>query len=128
MSGENTNTLTDFSSLSSLFEQDSDSFDTILEQNINFKGRILFKDPLMIRGKVTGEIETTGDLYIDKLGQFNGTITADRVLIKGEVKANIKAASLVFVSNGGVLIGDISTKEVVLEPGSKYSGQCTMTN
>ena len=39
---------------------------------------------------------------------------------------NVTAKNLVFVTASGILDGDISTKKVVLEPGCKFSGKCTM--
>ena len=46
--------------------------------------------------------------------------------MKGQVKGNINAKSLIFVTSSGVLDGDITTKKVVLEPGCKFSGKCSM--
>ena len=53
-------------------------------------------------------------------------IKADRVLIRGKVKGNVHREKLIFVTASGSLDGDIITQKVVLEPGSDFSGKCTM--
>lgn len=108
------------------FDCEDESFDTILEPNITFKGNIKFSKPLMIRGKITGKIDSTSDLVVDKDAVLNANVDALRVLVKGKVTGNIYAKDLVFVASTGNVEGDITAKQVVLEPGSTFSGKCTM--
>lgn len=110
------------------FELDEDDFDTILESDISFRGSIRFKKPFMIRGKVEGEINATSDLVVDSGALVNAEIHADRILVKGKVEGNIKGERLVFVSASGSVTGDITSKQLVLEPGSRFTGQCTMVD
>ena len=108
------------------FDIEDDTFDTVLEPGIRFTGNIKFIKPFMIRGKVNGKIDATSDLVIDSCSKVNADINAVRVLIKGKVHGNVTARDLVFVSTTGILDGDITSKRVVLEPGSTFSGRCTM--
>ena len=110
------------------FEMEDEAFDTIVEDDIFFKGTIKLKKPFLIRGKLEGKIFSDSDVVVDSNAVVNADITADRILIKGKVKGNVVAKSLVFVTSSGVLDGDITTKKVVLEPGCKFSGKCTMIN
>ncbi len=108
------------------FDLEDEAFDTIVENDITFVGNIKIEKTFMIRGQVTGNIDSLSDLVIDSNAIVNADITADRVLVKGQVKGNINAKSLIFVTSSGVLDGDIITKKVVLEPGCKFSGKCSM--
>ena len=108
------------------FDIEDDTFDTVLEPGIRFTGNIKFIKPFMIRGKGNGKIDATSDLVIDSCSEVNADINAVRVLIKGKVHGNVTARDLVFVSATGILDGDITSKRVVLEPGSTFSGRCTM--
>jgi cytoskeletal protein CcmA (bactofilin family) len=110
------------------FETDEDDFDTILASDITFSGNIRFAKPFMIKGKVNGNIEATSDLLVDSDAEINADIVADRILIRGKVKGNVKGYKLVYVAGSGSVEGDISSAQVVLEPGSHFSGQCTMTS
>ena len=53
-------------------------------------------------------------------------IYAERILVRGKVEGNITGQSMVFVTSKGSVSGDITSKQVVLEPGSSFSGRCTM--
>ena len=113
-----------------LFDLEEDDFDTVLADDIVFTGNIKFTKPFMIRGKVFGSISATSDLVIDGGAsvQLNDDgIVADRILVRGNVDGNITAKKLVFVASTGVVKGDIVAGQVVLEPGSMFTGRCTMT-
>jgi len=108
------------------FELAEDNFDTILASDITFTGKIKFSKPFMIKGKVFGSIESTGDLVVDDNAVVKADISAERVLVKGDLEGNINAERLVFVSAEGSVLGDISAPQVILEPGSHFTGKCTM--
>ena len=108
------------------FDIEDESFDTVIEPGIRFTGNITFVKPFMIRGIVNGKIDATSDLVIDSCSEVNADINAVRVLIKGKVHGNVSAQEMVFVSSSGSLDGDLTAKQVVLEPGSSFSGKCTM--
>lgn len=111
---------------SDFFDVEEEDFDTILAPDIKFQGTIKFKKPFMIRGIVTGVIDATSDLVVDSNAVVTAGINAERVLVRGKVEGNITAKTLVFVTSSGSVNGDILSKEVVLEPGSHFSGKCTM--
>ena len=113
---------------SELLELEEEDFDTILASDISFAGTIRFSKPFMIRGTVTGLIEATSDLVIDTDAATFADIHAERVLVRGKVEGNIKAKRLVFVASTGLVTGDIFAEQVVLEPGSTFTGRCVMTN
>ena len=109
-----------------LFDLEDEAFDTVIESDIAFTGSIRFAKPFMIRGKVKGSIDATSDLVIDSGAYVEADIKAFRVLVKGKVKGNVAAKKLVFVTATGSLDGDITAEQVVLEPGSTFTGKCTM--
>lgn len=110
------------------FDLEEEDFDTILADDIAFRGTIKFTKPFMIRGTVSGSIDATSDLVIDTNAVVNAGISASKVLVRGKVDGNITANEIVFVTSSGAVTGDITSKQVVLEPGSHFSGKCTMTS
>lgn len=110
-----------------IVDLEDDDFDTILADDIKFRGNIKFTKPFMIRGTVTGKISATSDLVVDAGAVVTADISASRVLVKGKVEGNIVAERIVRVSSSGCVVGDVTSEQVVLEPGSKFSGRCTMT-
>ncbi|MFA6938355.1 MAG: polymer-forming cytoskeletal protein [Treponema sp.] len=109
-----------------LFELDENDFDTVMANDIAFTGSIKFAKPFMIKGKMNGSIEATSDLVIDTNAEVNADIVADRVLIKGKVKGNISGKKMIFVTATGSVTGDLTSVQVVLEPGSSFTGKCSM--
>ncbi len=110
-----------------LFDLEEEDFDTILASDIAFSGNIKFAKPFMIRGTVSGSIDATSDLVVDTGAVVHAGISATKVLVRGEVVGDITARDMIFISSTGSVRGDILSKQVVLEPGSKFSGKCTMT-
>lgn len=108
------------------FDIEDAAFDTIIEKGIKFSGVIKFVKPFMIRGNVNGKIDATSDLVVDTGAEVNADINAVRVLVKGTVHGNVSAKKLIFVSSSGILDGDITAAQVVLEPGSTFTGKCNM--
>ena len=108
-----------------LFELEDDDFDTIMESDIKFTGSIRFAKPFMIRGIVDGTITATSDLVIDTNAKVKANIETNRVLVKGSVTGNITGKKTVYVTSTGSVEGDITAAQVVLEPGSSFTGKCT---
>ena len=108
------------------FDTDEEDFDTVMASDISFTGNIRFTKPFMIKGKMNGIIEATSDLLIDTDAVVNADISTDRVLVRGKVTGNINGRKLVYVTSTGTVKGDITSAQVVLEPGSTFTGKCTM--
>lgn len=108
------------------FDLEDESFDTIMEDDISFRGKMIIKKPFMIRGKVSGTIVSESDLVIDSMAVVESEISARRVLVRGIVRGNVIGRELIFVTASGSVDGDITTAKVVLEPGCSFSGKCTM--
>jgi len=107
------------------FMEDSD-FDTILSPDIDFTGTLQFEKPFLIRGKVSGEIISTGLLVIDENAVVNANINALRVLIRGQVKGDVTAVEKVEVTVTGKLAGNVTAPEILMESGCLFNGRCTM--
>ena len=97
-------------------------FDTIIAKDITFKGHIRFKKPLMIRGTVSGTMETESDLVLDTASSVVSDISADRVLVRGTLQGNIKSERIVVVTSTGDVKGNITSRQIVLEPGNSFTG------
>jgi cytoskeletal protein CcmA (bactofilin family) len=101
-------------------------FDTILSQDIDFSGTLLFEKPFLIRGKVSGEVKANGLLVIDEEAVVNADITATRVIIRGYTKGNVTASEKVEITVSGRLEGNVIAPELSMEAGCKFNGRCTM--
>jgi cytoskeletal protein CcmA (bactofilin family) len=105
--------------------EDAD-FDTILSPDIDFSGALVFEKPFLIRGKVSGEIDSTGLLVVDEAAVVEANIKAEKVVIRGSVTGDVRAAGKVEITATGRLIGNISALEIAMEAGCLFNGHCTM--
>ena len=108
------------------FMEDAD-FDTILSKDIDFSGTLEFDKPFLIRGRVCGEIRSSGLLVVDEEAVVNANINAMRVLIRGQVKGDVKATEKVELTITGKLSGNVTAPEILMETGCVFNGLCTMT-
>jgi cytoskeletal protein CcmA (bactofilin family) len=106
---------------------DEADFDTILSQDIDFSGTVHFEKPLLIRGKVTGEVFAASLLVVDEDAVVDADITAPHVVIRGTVKGNVTASEKIQITLTGKLQGNITTMQVSMEAGCLFNGRCTMT-
>ena len=105
-----------------------EDFDTVLSPDIEFSGVLRFDKPLLIQGKVSGEIDATSLLMIAEEAVVEAHIKASKVIILGTVKGNVTAAEKVDVAVSGKLTGNVTAPEVTMETGCYFSGRCIMTD
>lgn len=103
-----------------------DKIDTIIGDDIVFKGTLKFNNSLMIKGQFKGSIESSGELYIGETGQVNADIKVGTLGVDGSLSGNVEAEHKIRLGKSAVLLGDMKTSELSVEPGAKFSGSCVM--
>src|SRR5712664_3413527 len=78
---------------------------------------------LTIEGKIKGTVKVNGELTIEPGAFIEGEITAESVLVAGDVRGQIAAATRVEFKDSGTLIGDVKASSVVVSAGSKMRGK-----
>lgn len=106
---------------------DEDTLDTILAADVEFSGTMVFKEPMMIKGHVSGSITTGSDLHIDDKAVVEADLKANNVTVRGTVKGNITATGRVELYATCRVDGDVQAAEVTMEPGCRFNGICSMT-
>jgi len=93
---------------------------------MSFDGDIFFFFFFLVKGKITGSINSAGDLYIGENAYVEAQIKAGSVYVQGRVKGDIFAEKRVEVASSAIVEGNIITPEIVLERGCKLNGDCRM--
>jgi cytoskeletal protein CcmA (bactofilin family) len=106
---------------------EDEDFDTILSEDIDFSGTLVFEKPFLIRGRLSGEIASQGLLVIDEGAVVEANINAAKVVIRGSVKGDVTATEKVELSVTGRLAGNVIAPEVFMETGCVFNGRCTMS-
>ncbi len=89
-------------------------------------GDIKSNSDLRIDGTLNGNLETKGKLVIGETGKIKGEIICKNSDILGLVEGKIKVLELLSLKATAKILGDISTKRLAIEPGSKFTGSCFM--
>ncbi|MAG14031.1 MAG: cell shape determination protein CcmA [Spirochaetales bacterium] len=107
---------------------DETEIDTILADDIDFTGELSFDKPLMIKGKFSGEIKASGDLYIGDEAYVAARVDANVVSLKGKLKGDIYAKSRVELFSTATVEGDITSPDIIMESGCRFNGMCKMSS
>jgi cytoskeletal protein CcmA (bactofilin family) len=105
---------------------DDDDFETILSEDIDFKGTLNFEKSFLIKGKMEGAIDAQGILLVDTRAEVVADITADRVIIRGSVTGDVTARQKVEVTLTGKLMGNVHAPQIQMESGCVFNGLCRM--
>lgn len=96
-----------------------------LDAGSHLRGDLHFEDTFRIDGKLTGKVDSEGDLYVGERGEVEGEVRVGRLFVSGTVKA-VVTAKRVEVAPGGQLRGEIETPTLVIDEGAIFEGQSRM--
>jgi len=99
----------------------------LLEPGVEVQGKIKVPAGLLrLNTHFTGEIVCEGLLVVAEEGEVEADIQARLVSISGKVKGSIHASERLEIKEHGVVLGDIFTPCLVIDPGGYFDGQCHM--
>ena len=102
------------------------SLGTILAPEIDITGDINVSGNIIVFGKVTGDIVSTGIVNTAKGSRVTGNIKAKSTNISGEVTGNIEVEKKVVLGTTCTLSGNIEAAIITIEEGAKFDGLCSM--
>jgi cytoskeletal protein CcmA (bactofilin family) len=106
--------------------EDENKIDTVIADDINFKGKIIFKNSLKIKGTFEGQIETEGHLIIGQEAKVNSEVKAGIVSVSGELSGRVKAGKCIELFNQSKANCDLITPSIYIEKGCVFNGACLM--
>lgn len=105
---------------------DESELETVLAEDLDFEGTIEYADPLLVKGRLSGEIHAQADLYIAASAEVDADIEAARVSVKGTVRGDITATERIELFSGASIGGNIRTPDLIVQSGSHFNGTCKM--
>lgn len=105
---------------------DESDIETVLSRDVEFEGALSFDRGLSIKGKFTGNIRSSGSLFVEETADVKADIFAGFVSIKGRVEGNIRALTRVEIFSRAHVEGDITAPDILMESGCRFDGKCTM--
>lgn len=90
------------------------------------KGNIHAEEDFRIDGKIEGNIECAGKVIIGPQSQIIGNIRCVNADLMGTVQGQIIVQETLSLKSSVVLIGEVMTKYLEIEPGAVFNGTCKM--
>ncbi len=100
----------------------------IISEGTKIKGDVIANGDIRIDGELFGNIAAKGRLVIGPKGKIEGQVVCNNVEISGFIKGKITATELINMKSTSQIVGDIIAGKLSIEPGSMFSGTCSMNN
>ena len=100
--------------------------DTIIGSGTMIEGIISSRENVCVEGVFKGKIMSDACVIIGETGKVEADITADTVLMSGEVHGNIVAKTKLEITSHGKLRGNIKTGSLIIAEGVLFEGNCQM--
>ncbi len=99
----------------------------LLEPGLEFEGKMTVTAGLVrINTHFKGEIQSPGAVIVAEQGEVEGEIRCRFVSVAGKIKGSVYASEKAEIKANGVVLGDIYSPSLVVEPGGYFDGQCRM--
>lgn len=97
-----------------------------LDNGSYLEGELRFDASFRVDGKLTGKVDSAGDLIVGESGEIEGELKVGQVFISGTVRGTITAARRVQIAPSGKVFAEIDTQALIIEDGAIFEGRCAM--
>ena len=91
------------------------------------QGKLSFDTSVQIDGKLLGEVYSSRTLVVGKSGSIDAIVNVATLVVEGQISGKISARERVEVRAGGILSGEVSTPNLVVETGGILQATCNMS-
>jgi cytoskeletal protein CcmA (bactofilin family) len=99
---------------------------TIIGKDSKIEGNIEVEGGLRVDGAVKGKISATDTLNVGESGMVEAEVDVKIAVIGGKVMGNILAHEKIELQSKAMVEGDITTKNLIVEEGAVFHGNCSM--
>ena len=99
---------------------------TLISEDIKIRGDLKSEGEIQIDGSVEGDVEGHM-LSVGPSGVITGGVTAEQVLVRGQISGHIHARVVTLTKSARVK-GDVLHETLSIEPGAQFEGNCRRLN
>lgn len=99
---------------------------TIIGINAECNGDFSAEGAIRVDGTINGSVTVTDMLIVGASGCINGDVSAQKVIIGGEVYGNLNVPEKVELTSTARVIGDITTNGLVIDESAVFQGNINM--
>ena len=100
--------------------------ETIIGQGVKVEGTFVADGNVVIKGEVSGSVETRSDLSVRESGFIEADIKAKSASIAGEIKGNIDVEDKIELASTAKVNGDINCRVLAIDEGAILNGHCSV--
>jgi cytoskeletal protein CcmA (bactofilin family) len=99
----------------------------LLEPGIEIEGQIKVPSGMVrLNCRFKGAICSAGTVIVASQGDIEADIEAMQISIAGKVKGTVRASKQLEITEHGILLGDVETPSLKVDPGAYFTGHCDM--
>jgi cytoskeletal protein CcmA (bactofilin family) len=99
----------------------------VIGSKVQLKGELHGAEPVLVEGTVEGTIKLTAELRVAAGGTVRADVTANTVVVAGEVIGDCHATERVVLEATGRLTGNIRAPRIVIAEGASFRGTSDMS-
>lgn len=101
---------------------------SILSAGVKIEGKFISEGNVRIDGQILGDVSINGNLTLGETCMIKGNISAKNITISGIVEGIVTSEEKLILESHSKLIGDLSTKILVIQEGAVFIGKSSMTS
>jgi len=110
-----------------LIEDGPDDHLTLVDRDIILIGEIVSEENIRLRGRVEGNVTTSGSVVIEPKASVRGDITAENLIVEGTVEGKVVVARKFELRPTGRMRGDIRASIVAIAEDAFLQGKVLAT-
>lgn len=97
---------------------------TVLSEGSKFTGKANVAGTFRVEGEAEGTIETADSLVVGNTGNVQADVNVRRAVVNGHFQGKIHAREGVEFQSGSQVEADVKAKNMVMEDGVRFTGNC----
>jgi cytoskeletal protein CcmA (bactofilin family) len=99
----------------------------VIGPRVQLKGELSGAEAVVVEGSVEGTVKLTAELRVAPAGRVKADVTANTVVIAGELVGDCHASERVVIEASGRLTGNIKAPRIVIAEGATFRGTSDMS-
>lgn len=114
--------------MAKLNDNDNNNVINLVGSGTEITGDIVSSGDIRIDGIINGNLQTKGKVVIGETGKAKGEVNCKNADISGKIEGKIIVSELLSLKPSALIVGDIVSGKLAIEPGARFTGNCNMTD
>lgn len=99
---------------------------TSISEGTQIIGDIKVEHDLRVDGYLKGTVNVGGTLVLTPTGRIEGDVVVRSAIVAGQIQGNLRGEEKIVLESKSTLMGDLKTRELVINEGAIFQGNCSM--